>query len=225
MRAEARPPRRKWPWIVSGVVVAALGVAGGIWYSASLPDKPPIVIGSPGPVTPPPRNDDVEPTGCLGGDSRDTAMVLAAQEAAPHTSNGAVEFATSYVRWLTRYPVPSPAEAEAVAAAAVVDSGAYDLVGSLADEPNLSGSLVPNGEEFYVSTVPGVWNLESYAGDTAEISVGVGVVIDGELHPQFRISTMLTLSWEGDAWHVDHANQPRTTEELFSVGTGYTGGC
>ncbi|SIO30378.1 hypothetical protein SAMN05443544_3944 [Agromyces cerinus subsp. cerinus] len=152
-------------------------------------------------------------------------MVLAAQKAAPHTSNGAVEFATSYVRWLTRYPVPSPAEAEAVEAAAVVDPANYDLVGSLAADPNLSGSLVPNGQEFYVSTVPGVWNLESYADDTAEVSVGVGVVINGELHPQFRISTMLTLSWEGGAWHVDHANEPRTTEELFSVGTGYTEGC
>ena len=176
---------------------------------------------APGPTTPV----DVEPTGCLGGDTRDAAMVLAAQEAAARTRNGAVEFATSYVRWLTRYPVPSAAEAEAIQTAAVVDGGIYDLIGSLKAEPNLSGALVPNGEEFYVSTVPGVWNLESYAGDTAEVSVGVGVVINGELHPQFRISTMLTLAWEGDAWRVDHANQARTTEELFSIGTGYTGGC
>jgi hypothetical protein len=224
MRAEARPPRRKWPWIVSGAAVAALIVVVGIWYGARANDTPteptagPSAPGTSAPV-------DVEPTGCLGGDERDAAMVLAAQAGAPHTSNGAVEFATSYVRWLTRYPVPSQEEAEEVEAAAVVDSASYDLVGSLAAEPNLSGSLVPNGEEFYVSTVPGVWNLESYADDTAEISVGVGVVINGELHPQFRISTMLTLSWENEGWHVAQANQPRTTEELFSIGTGYTGGC
>ena len=152
-------------------------------------------------------------------------MVLAAQKAAPHTSNGAVEFATSYVRWLTRYPVPSSAEAETIAGAAIVDPSSYKLVSSLASDPNLSGSLVPNGQPFYVSTVPGVWNLESYSGDTAEVSVGAGLLINGELHPQFRISAMLTLKWKDDAWRVDHANQSRPTEELFSVGTGYTKGC
>jgi hypothetical protein len=152
-------------------------------------------------------------------------MVLAAQAEAPHTSNGAVEFATSFVRWLTRYPVPSQEEANTVEAAAVADSATYDLQGFLADEPNLSASLVPNGEEFHVSTVPGVWNLETYSDDSAEVSVGVGVTINGELHPQFRISTMLTLNWTSDGWRIAQGNEPRTTEELFSIGTGYTGGC
>lgn len=224
MRTEARPPRRRWPWIVLAAVVLALVLAGGIWwaYSPRLqpvePSAAPSAPTSSAPV-------DVEPTGCLGGDARDAAMVLAAQKAAPHTSNGAVEFATAYVRWLTRYPVASPEEAETVQTAAVVDGTTYDLVGSLMAKPNLSGALVPNEEAFYISTVPGVWNLESYGGETAEVSVGVGVVINGELHPQFRISTMLSLAWDGDAWRVDHANQARTTEDLFSIGTGYTGGC
>lgn len=224
MRTEARPPRRKWPWIVGGVVGVAALIVAGVWFGASTsnaPTEPTAAPNTPNAGTPL----DVEPTGCLGGDARDAAMVLAAQKAAPHTSNGAVEFATAYVRWLTRYPVASPEEAETIQTAAVVDGATYDLVGSLKAKPNLSGALVPNEEAFYVSTVPGVWNLESYGGETAEVSVGVGVVINGELHPQFRISTMLSLAWDGDVWRVDHANQARATEDLFSVGTGYTGGC
>jgi hypothetical protein len=35
------------------------------------------------------------------------AMVLSAEKLAPHTTNGAVEVATAFVRWLNQYPYPS----------------------------------------------------------------------------------------------------------------------
>lgn len=224
MRAEARPPRRKWPWIVSGAAVAALVVGGAVWYGArntdvtTEPTASPSATSTSAPV-------DVEPTGCLGGDTRDATMVLAAQAGAPHTSNGAVEFATALMRWMHQYPVP-PAEDVAEVEEAVIASGSpYDLVSAYAGEPNTSGALVPDGTPFALSTVPGVWNLESYADDTATVTVGAGVVINGELHPTFRMAKTFTLDWEGGHWTFDQASLDRTTEELYSIGTPYTGGC
>lgn len=225
MRTEARPPRRKWPWIVTGAAIAALVVAGGIWYAANLPDKAPILIGTPSPVTPPPSSDDVQPTGCMGGDIRDAAMVLAAQKAAPHTSNGAVEFAAAFVRWMGQFPVPTQEEAGTIQSAVVAPDSEYDLPAFLAKNPNVSGSLVPDETPFYVSTVPGVWNLESYSDDSARVSIGTGIVINGELHPTFRLSSTYTLEWGNAGWMVLEANQPRPTEELFPLGSGFTEGC
>ncbi|WP_448812174.1 hypothetical protein [Agromyces bauzanensis] len=169
--------------------------------------------------------EDWEPTGCLGGDARDAAMVLAAQEEAPHTSNGAVEFATALMRWMHQYPVPAADDVAAVEASVVSSGSPYDLTAAYADDPNTSGALVPNGTPFYLSTVPGVWNLESYADDAATVTVGAGVVINGELHPTFRMAKTFTLVWEEGHWTFDEASLDRTTEELFSIGTSYTGGC
>jgi hypothetical protein len=152
-------------------------------------------------------------------------MVLATQEAAPHTSNGAVEVAAALVRWSRRYPVPTPEEAKAVQAALIAPEANYDLTRVFAGDPNLSSSLVPDGETFFASTVPGVWNLESYSGDTARVSIGTGLVINGELHPTFRLSTMYTLQWSGTGWQIVEANAPRPTEELFPIGTSFTEGC
>ena len=220
MRTEARPPRRKWPWILTGVAVVALLIAAGVWFGTRAIDAPANPTAAPSPSAPA----DVEPTGCLGGNTRDAAMVLAAQEAAPHTSNGAVEVAAAFERWVTRYPVASQSEAEQLEAALMAPD-APDLAGSLASEPNLSAGLVPTGTPFYVSTVPGVWNLESYSNDEAVVSIGTGVVIDGALHPAFRISSMYTLNWGETGWTIAAANQPRPTEQLFPIGTGFTEGC
>lgn len=224
MRAEARPPRRKWPWIVAGAAVAALVVAGGVWYVNRPGDAPtePTAAPSASPSTSPV---DVDPTGCLGGDGRDAAMVLAAQTDAPHTSNGAVDFAASFVRWVGQYPVPNQDEAKQLQAAVIAPTSTYDLPTFLAGEPNLSGGLVPNGTDFYMSTVPGVWNLESYSDNEAVVSVGTGLVIEGALHPTFRTSAMYKLSWGKDGWMVEAAMQPRPTEQLFPMGTGFTEGC
>jgi hypothetical protein len=209
---------------VAGAALAALVVAVGFWYGSRGHDAPTVPKTAPSaPSTS--EAADVEPTGCLGGDARDAAMVLAAQEAAPHTSNGAVDVAAALVRWSRRYPVPTPEEAKAVQAALIAPEAGYDLTAAFEGDPNLSSSLVPDGETFYVSTVPGVWNLESYSNDTARVSIGTGLVIKGELHPTFRLSTMYTLQWSEAGWVVVEANQPRPTEELFPIGTGFTEGC
>ena len=137
---------------------------------------------------------DVEPTGCLGGDARDAAMVLAAQKAAPHTSNGAVEFAAALVRWSRRYPVPTQEEARAVQAAP--SSPQVRLTTSLRRSkatPTCRRRSCRTAKPFYVSTVPGVWNLESYSDDTARVSIGTRARDQRRVAPTFRLSTMYTL--------------------------------
>lgn len=226
MRAEARPPRRKWPWIVAGVACLTLVVGGAVWYggrtiAAPTPTASPEA--SSAPVSP--ESSDLEPTGCLGGEARDAGMVLAAQEEAPHNSGGAVEFATALFRWMHQHPVPDAADVAEVEAAALAEGSPYDLTAAYATNPNTSGALVPDGTNYYLSTVPGVWNLEDYADAEATVTVGAGVVIDGELHPTFRMAKTYTLVWEDGHWTFEQASLDRTTEELFSIGTPYTGGC
>lgn len=225
MRAEARPPRRKWPWIVSGAAVAALIVAGGLWYANRDNGLVPYPTTPTATAPMPTQVPDVDPTGCLGGEARDAAMVLEAQKLAPHTSNGAVEFATAFMRWGFQYPVPDAEDVDQVATKVIPADSPYDIRASYESNPNTSGALVPDGTPFYLSTVPGVWNLESYSGDEAVVTIGTGIVINGELHPTFRMAKTFTLAWDGTQWMFESTSLDRTTEELYSIGTGFTGGC
>ena len=223
MRAQATRPRRIWPWIllaliVISAIIAALTVL--VWNAGgSQPTASPTatVSGTPAP--------DGEPTGCLGGAERDAAMVLAAQAAAPHTSNGAVEFATAFVRWIQRYPYPSSDEAQRLQVVLADNSFTDDLASYLTSEPDLSGGIVERGTDYYMNTVPGVWNLESVADDDVTVSIGSGYVIDGELSSTLRSSITITTHWSGSAWTIAGADGTRTPAELYEIGTPFTEGC
>ncbi|GAA1062031.1 hypothetical protein [Agromyces bracchium] len=213
------------PWILAAAAAIALTVAGGVWitdrWNADGDHAAPMTSDD-ATATP---TFDADPTGCLGGGSRDAAMVLAAQDQAPHTSNGAVEVAAAVLRWMHQYPVPSVDDIDQFEQQLVASSSPYDLASAYADDPNTSGSLVPDGTPFHLSTVPGVWHLESYSDVDAVVTVGAGLVIDGELHPTFRMAKTFTLTWADDGWQFDEASLDRTTEELFAIGTPFTGGC
>ncbi|WP_440711660.1 hypothetical protein [Herbiconiux sp. YIM B11900] len=228
MRAEARPPRRIWPWFLAGAAVIAAAVV--VLVIALRPASPNQVDGAPVP-TPTPSTTvvtDQEPTGCLGGPERDAAMLLAAQAAAPHTTNGAVEVAAAMVRWTFRDPAVTADEAaqvEGVLFASTATPQFRDLTSALPKGQNNSSGVVPNGTPFYLSTVPGVWHVESAEPDRVEVSVGAAYVIDGELSPQLRSSSTLTLVWEDDAWKLESGSLSRTTQDLYAIGTTFTGGC
>lgn len=223
MRAQANRPRRTWLWILLtaillSAIIAVLTVT--VWNpGGAQPTAAPTATVSSAPVS------DAEPTGCLGGDTRDAAMVLAAQAQAPHTSNGAVEFATAFVRWIQKYPYPSADEAAKVQRVLASDSFTDDLVSYLAGEPDLSGGIVETGTDYYMNTVPGVWNLESVADDDITVSIGSGFVIDGELSSTLRSSITITTHWDGSRWTVAGAEGTRTPAELYEIGTPFTGGC
>lgn len=219
MNTEPRPPRRKWPWVTAAIVLAL--IAAGVWFGRES------TSGTPASTIPPthtPTN-NAQPTGCLGGSNRDADMLLTAQAQAPHTSNGAVELTAAFVRWLARFPVPASEEVTLVQAALMAPETGHDIAETLAESPNFSSGLVPDGTPFNVSTVLGVWYVEEYAHESARISVGVGVVINGELHPSFQLSSMYTLAWRDGRWLIVEATPPRPTKELFSLGTQFTDGC
>ena len=226
MRAEAKRPRRLWPWIVVGVVVAAVLLATGVALGQRPGADP---GGSPSGVpssSPSASTADVEPTGCLGGETRDAVMVLAARSAAPQTSNGAIEVGAAFVRWLNQFPYPSSADIAAVQGDALsASSPTKDIAAFFATKPNLSGGLVADESRYFLSTVPGVYYLESAAPDEVTASIGTGLVVDGALSPTLKGSITVTMKWEDGGWKFLSSVGTRTTQELYSIGRPFTAGC
>lgn len=227
MRAEAKAPRRKWPWIVGGaaLVGAALVAALSTGQLDFVPAENPGAAPAPSSSA---NHDDPAPTGCLGGTAKDAAMVLAAQKAAPHSSNGAAEVAAALVRWAYQYPYPSEADSDAVSETLIASSAPSTFPAFsefFASGPNVSGGLVDDGVPYSVSTVPGVWNLESYSESTAKVTIGGGLVEEGALSPTLKVSATVTLDWEAGGWKLVGIQGTRTTESLYSVGTPMTAGC
>lgn len=219
------PPRRRWPWIVAIIAAAAI-VATILALTLNHPSTP-VATPTPTPTRTTPAA-DAAPTGCLGGPERDAAMLLAAQKAAPHTTNGAIEVAAALVRWTFRYPTFSADEANEVSEQVISKSATSefrDLAGASQKNPNNSGGVVPDSTPFYLSTGPGVWHLESGSADVVTVSIGAGYVVNGALSPQLRSSTTVEMVWEDGAWRAKSGSITRTTEELFRIGTSFTGGC
>jgi hypothetical protein len=217
--------RSRLPWIlltvaiVIGLVIAAVAYFGN--HSAAPTSEPSSsTSASPSVVS------DPAPTGCLGGEGRTASMVVSAQKAAPHTTNGAVEMAAAFTRWIQRYPYPTASDAERIEKGVLTKkSFTDDLPSYLAAQPDLSGGIVARGTTYYMSTIPGVWHLESAAADQVVASIGTGYVIDGALSTTLRSSITVTLAWQDGRWKVADANGTRTTQDLYAVGTPFTGGC
>jgi hypothetical protein len=214
----------------AAILIGALIIAGAVYFgsqadTAAPTAEPtmPIASSTPSPSTTPV---DAEPTGCLGGETRDAAMVLAAQQAAPHTSTGGVEVAAAFVRWLIQFPYPSAADADKVAATGLAaDAPTKNLSEFFVTSPNLSGGLVPDSTEYYLSTIPGVWHIESASNDEVVATIGTGLVEQGALSPQLKGSLTVTVHWENDGWKFVKSDGTRTTEDLFSIGAPFTSGC
>ena len=218
--------RNRWIWIVG--IVAVVVIAIGVILATTLnhPTATPTPTASTPARTAKPT--DTAPTGCLGGNARDANMLLAAQKAAPHTANGAVEVAAAMARWTFRYPSPSTDEANQVSSSIIssqATSEFRDLAAAIQNNPNPSGGAVPDGTTFYLSLAPGVFYIESTAADAVTVSLGGGYVVNGALSPQLRSSTTFALVWEDGGWRIKSGSITRTTEELFRIGTSFTGGC
>jgi hypothetical protein len=219
-------PRRRWPWVIVAAVVVAVVVALLAVHFADGSTAPRAATSStPSPNRPSPVADPA-PTGCLGGPQRNAAMILKAQKLAPHTTNGAVEVATAFVRWLNQYPYPSAGTYAEIEKTGLSSSApTQDLAKFFASDPNLSGGLVPDGTTYYPSTVPGVYHVESAATDSVSASIGTGFVVQGVLSPTIRGSITVTVQWEDGVWKFVSSKGTRTTEDLFSIGTPFTDGC
>ena len=225
MRTPTTRPRRLWPFVLIGLVIVGAIIAAltiyGPWRNIE-----PTAAPTTTPVPTETSVEDVEPTGCLGGSDRDAAMVLAAQADAPQTTGGAIEVATAFVRWLNQYPYPTAADIAEIEGSGLADEApTSDIASFFADEPNLSGGLVPDRTEYYLSTVPGVYHLESAADDSLTVSVGTALVIEGAMSPTLKGSITVTVKWEDGRWKFVSSEGTRTTEDLYSIGLPFASGC
>ena len=229
MRITVKIRRRVWLRFFIGLVtIAAIIAVATVYFGGRTNPAAPNAVATPtsSPASEIPVAVDAAPTGCLGGPDRTAAMVLAAQQTAPHTTNGAIEVAAAYVRWLNQYPYPSTADADAVSLAGLAQGApTKDIRGFFATNPNLSGGLVPDSTSFYLSTVPGVWHLEKASEEEVVATIGAGLVIEGALSPTLKGSITVTLNWEDGQWKFDSSVGTRTTQDLYSIGTPFTGGC
>ena len=221
-------PRLRFRWAAVALVVVALAAAialvirfyapssGSGGFAGSSPN--------PGPSPVPAESSAAPVSGCLGGETRDAAMVQAAQASAGHDETGAVEVAAAFVRWLNQFPYPDdvePVQASSLSTAAPT----RDLVSFFATEPDLSGGLVAQDEPYWLSTVSGVYYVESAEPDAVTTSIGTALVRDGELSPSLKGSITVTVVWEDGQWRFVRSEGTRTTEDLFAIGTPFGGGC
>jgi hypothetical protein len=226
MSSQGPTPRRRWPWmVVAIIIVVAIIVLLAVHFASSGTTPPPRPSSSPSASLSTPIA-DAAPTGCLGGSSRDASMVLSAEKLAPHTTNGAVDVAAAFVRWLNQYPYPaantySEIEKDGLAKSAPT----RDLTTFFASNPNLSGGFVPDNTAYYASTVPGVYHVESATADTVSVSIGTGFVVSGALSPTLRGSITVTVHWERGSWKFVSSKGVRTTEDLYAIGTPFKAGC
>ena len=218
--------RRNWAiGALVAVVLAAVVVIAVRVYSSG-PDSETAERSSPssGPSPAPTESAAPAVTGCLGGEQRDAAMVRLAQDSAAQTEAGAVEVAAAFVRWLNQYPYPEGIE-QVQQSSLSAEAPTRDLVAFFETQPDLSGGLVAADEPYWLSTVSGVYFVESADPDVVTASIGTALVRDGELSPTLKGSITVTVSWEDGRWAFVRSEGTRTTEDLFSVGTPFGGGC
>jgi hypothetical protein len=241
MRMYSASGRSLWPYVI-GAAVVVVAVGGGLAYANTRGDSTPTAIHTTSPASSAPtpaatggtsgggdNEGDAAPTGCLGGQDRTAAMVLAAQKSAGHSSYGAVEVATSFYRWLWQYPYPSASEAQTVSAAVVSPDAASSLKNIEAQYQaagdNPTQGVVPPGGQFFMSTTNGVWSvLEGGTPDRVTVQLAAGYVIDGALSPTKTGVSGYVMVWQNGAWHIS-TGTPVDQTKLANAGTRFTGGC
>ncbi|ROS47927.1 hypothetical protein [Frigoribacterium sp. PhB24] len=242
MRMHTAAGTSRWPFVIVGGV-ATVAIVGGVAFAATRPDDEQVAApttsapASTAPTAAPTgdtsgagdNEDDVPPTGCLGGQERNADMVLTAQSEAKHSTYGAVEVATAFYRFLWQYPYPADAEANAVTDNLMSSSSpasfrdlpaAYEAAGD-----NMAAGTVDAGAPFHISTTNGLWRvLEESTGDRVFVELAEGYVVDGALSPALSTVAGYIMVWEDDAWHIEQGLTP-DQDKLAAGGNRYTGGC
>lgn len=171
---------------------------------------------------------DAAPTGCLGGQGRDSTMLLAAQAGAQHSTYGAVEVATAFYRWTYRFPAPSEANVRAVAPVFLPGQAAKaeaSLIAGYRRNPNPSIGVVRNGTPFYVSTVGGKWIAQPGSSPGVQrVTVEAPYVIDGVLSPTKTATASFQMQWADGGWRVAGLSDGDPAR-VAAGGTTFTAGC
>ncbi|NNH22868.1 hypothetical protein [Pseudokineococcus marinus] len=223
----------RWAWVVMVllllVAVVAVTVAvfapRGQQSLGAAPEEgaPPAAPVAPTPsASPSPSPGQTEApeqaSGCLGGPAELDAAVLAAQEQAPLTAEGAASFAATVFRWATGSPA-APFQADT--AEQVLSSDATDAAQAI------SGTQDAAGTTSSTSFADGRYYVESYDGTSAIVSVlGTGSgTVNGAAVAEAQVWGSLRLEAVNGTWRLQDVTDGRSVEDLERIGTPYVGGC
>jgi len=237
------PGRRgvpRWGWVLltvaaAVVIVALVVVLLGSRGSGSTATSPagvqppapgalvppaPLPTG-PGPLTPGTGARQVD--GCLGGHGPDMdAVMLAAQQQAPLTAEGAASLAATFARWSNQTPPPlhhSETTQQIIAPGATL-SGLSDV-----------DALGRAGWNVLADTTSGLFRVESFTGTgsaavaVVTYQVGWSGTKDGAPAEPVVISATLQLTASSGTWRVQDVRPGRSQADMAQVGTAYAGGC
>jgi hypothetical protein len=233
MTAEPRPPLPRWVWITAGALVAVV-IAGVIIFQAQQHPTAASSHATPAPsrsASPSSSGDTSSPgvvSGCLAeGQSLD--MVLATQKKAPHTPEGAVEVATALMRWAARWPAPSVDEYQAVTDAMWVESKPFnrDDYNTQVAGKNLTGGIVPDNTDYYLTPTLGFWAVNEYSRDTATVSIALTYNISRAVSPVYKAANGFQMVWTDHGWKATRIAVP--TQDFADGKTDHNpyvgGGC
>jgi len=242
MRMHTATGRSRWPYVIGGAV-AVVAIAGGVAFGVTRPNDEPIAAPttsaptSAAPTAAPTggssgagdNEDDVPPTGCLGGPGRDADMVRAAQDEAKHTTYGAVEVATTFYRFLWQYPFADGADATEVSGQVMSETAPESFKNLAADLENAGNNptqgVVDAGTPFHMSTTNGLWRVsEESTADRVLVEFAAGYVVDGALSPTLVGVGGYVMVWEDGAWHIESGLNV-DQDMLAAGGNRFTGGC
>ena len=216
--------------LVGAVIIVAIVAAYIAGRSSGAPSAEPtsVPIATATATTNASGTADAAPTGCLGGQARNNAMLLAAQKSAPHTTYGAVEVATAFYRWSYRFPVPTASDVQAARAVFVPRDSAESEASLLAGyrkNPNPAHGAVPDATPFFVTAVGGRWTAQTgrEAGEQL-ISIQGRYVIDGAVSATKTATGAFEMRWVDGAWRVEDLAKGDSAK-VAAGGTSFTAGC
>jgi len=219
-------PRWAWVLIVLLAVIALVATSVAVFAprgraAASLLRPAHVATSAPAPVsTSAPAAGTTLADGCLGGVGDPDQAVLAAQQQAPLTANGAAAFTAALVRWTSTTPVPS---LQAAVARQVLSKDATPAARKLpSGAQNLHSGLVSS-----VSFASGEYYVEASDGRSATVSF-LGTEsgsLNGVSQGTASVSGALHLVAVGGTWHLRDVTLERPLENLKSIGLPYMGGC
>lgn len=222
-----RLPRWAWALIVLLVVVTALAVAVATFAvrGRAVLDPPAASLPSPtrseGAGTKTSPNQPATARGCLGGSSDLDAAVIAAQEQAALTPEGAAEFTAALTRWAGALP---PSRTQKSIATKLLAADATKLAGQALSSADRTW---PAGRTARLDFAEGRYYVEDFNGGEAAVTYYAGLLgtSNGQRLPAAEVAGTLHLQAVAGHWRLFDITFTRTIADAKTLGSPYVGGC
>ncbi len=206
MTVEPRPPLPRWVWVTAGALAAVI-VAGVIFVQTQQHPTPPSSSASPAPSRSASASSSADTSspgvvsGCLA-EGQSVDMLLTTQKKAPHTPEGAVEVATALLRWAHRWPAPTVDEYQEVANTMWAGAKPFnrDDYNTEVAGKNMTGGIVPDNTDYYLTPTLGFWTVNEYTGDTATVSIALTYDISRAVSPIYKSANGFRMVWSDQGW-------------------------